>query len=254
MRPLRVLLIVLLAGMTGCGSPAPLDPVPTLDTGPSDWDRLAGLAAAAKDRRYVATYTLTTPGRADRTVTAAFALDDTWVVAVPGGALGGLADIAIYYSSSGLHQCLLGPAPGALAARPDLAPLTPSCVVVSSLAPAEDPRVHHIFTDWIDAFVDRASALSVAATTLSGATGSCFSVESTSAALAPPVDPGVYCYAADGILTGAAAAFGTVLLTGTVAEAPPSVARPAPVVAGSPRPTDAPPPPPSPPTTSAPPA
>ena len=57
------------------------------------------------------------------------------------------------------------------------------------------PRVEHLFTDWIDALVDRATALSVAvAPLLPGASGTCYSVESTSAALAPPVDPGIYCY------------------------------------------------------------
>jgi hypothetical protein len=186
---------------------------------------------------------LSSPQRPDRTVTAAFGLDGTWVVAIPGGALSGLADIAMYHSGSALHQCLLGPAVGTVGGRPDLGPLTPSCVVVPSLSVAEDPKVHHVFTDWIDALVDRATALSVAAATLPGASGSCFSVESTSAALAPPVDPGVYCYEEDGTLAGMQAGFGTLLLAGPVSPAPPSVALPAPVAPGPPLPTDAPPPP-----------
>jgi len=242
-RPFPVLVIGLVLALAGCGSPAPIEPAPTIDTRPADRDRLAGLAAAAKDRRYVATYTLSAPDRPDRTVTAAFGLDGTWVVGIPGGALGGLADIAMFGSGSVVHQCLLGRAAGTGGSRPDLGPLTPSCVVVTALTAAEDPRVHHVFTDWIDALVDRATALSIAAASLAGATGSCFSVESTSAALAPPVDPGVYCYADDGILTGARAGFGTLLLAGPAAPAPPSVALPAPVVAGTPLPTEAPPPP-----------
>lgn len=243
-RPLRVVVLGLLLGLAGCGSPAPIDPAPTIDTQPADRDRLAGLAAAAKDRRYVTTYTLSAPGRPDRTVTAAFGVDGTWVVAIPGGALGGLVDIAMYHSGAALHQCVLGPAAGTAGTRPELGTLTPACVAVPSLSPAEDPRVHHVFTDWIDAFVDRATALSVAAATLDGATGTCFSVESTSAAMAPPVDPGIYCYADDGILTGARAGFGTLLLAGPVEDAPPSVALPAPVVPDAPLPTAAPPPPP----------
>ena len=149
--------------LIGCGSTAP-GPLPsaTLDTRLADRDRLAGLAAAAKDKRYVATYTLTTGNRPNRTVTAAFGTDGSWVVAVPGGALGGLADIAIYRSASGLFQCLLGPAPGTAEARPDLGPLTPRCVAVPALTTATDPLVQHIFTDWIDSLVDRATALSVA--------------------------------------------------------------------------------------------
>lgn len=252
-RPFRIMAMILGLGLVGCGSPAPLDPPPTIDTRPADWDRLAALAAAAKDHRYVATYTLSTPGRPDRTVTVAFGLDGTWVVAIPGGALSGLADIAIYYSGSELHQCLLGPATGTAGTRPDLEPMTPACVVVPSLAPTHDPRVQHVFTDWIDAFVDRASALSVAEATLAGASGSCFSVESTSAALAPPVDPGVYCYADDGTLTGARTGFGTLVASGPAAAAPPSVALPAPVVPGSPLPTTAPPAPPAPQTPDVPP-
>ncbi|MBX6749288.1 MAG: hypothetical protein IRY85_06370, partial [Micromonosporaceae bacterium] len=238
MRPLRVVVVLgvatgLALGLAGCATPAPVEPAPTMDTRPADRDRLAALAAAAKDHRYVATYTWSSAGRPDRTVTAAFAADGTWVVSVPGGALSGLADIAIYYSGSALHQCLLRPVQGTAGTRPDLDHLTPSCVPVDSLSPAEDPRVHHVFTDWIDAFVDRATALSVTTATLDGATGSCFSVESTSAALAPPVDPGIYCYADDGTLTGARTSFGTLLLAGPVEAAPPSVALPAPVVPGS---------------------
>lgn len=229
-------------GLVGCATPAPVEPAPTIDTRPADRDRLAALAAAAKDHRYLARYTWSAPDRADRTVTAAFATDGTWVVSIPGGALGGQADVALYHSGSTLHYCLLGPAPGAPSSHPDVGTLTPSCVAVESLSPAEDPRVHHLFTDWIDAFVDRATALSVTAGELAGATGSCFSVESTSAALAPPVDPGVYCYADDGTLTGARTSFGTLLLNGPVEAAPPSVAIPAPVVPGSPLPTSAPPP------------
>jgi hypothetical protein len=230
--------------LAGCGSTAP-SPLPstTLDTRLADQDRLAGLAAAAKDKRYVATYTLTTMNRPNRTVTAALGTDGTWVVAVPGGALSGLADIAVYRSDAGLFQCLLGPAAGTAGGRPDLGPMSPGCVAVPALTTATDPLVQHIFTDWIDPLVDRATALSVAATTLTDAGGSCFSVESNSAALAPPVDPGVYCYAEDGILTGARVGFGTLLLAGAVAPAPPSVAIPAPVVARPPLPTAAPPPP-----------
>jgi hypothetical protein len=229
--------------VAGCASqpPAPL-PSPSVDTRPADRDRLAGLAAAAKDQRYVATYTLSSPNRPNRTVTVAFAIDGTWVVAIPGGALSGLADVAMYHSGT-TYQCLLGPAAGTTGARPDLGPLTPSCAAIAELTAATDPLVHHIFTDWIDALLDRATALSVAASALPGASGSCYSVESTSTALAPPVDPGIYCYGDDGILTGARLGFGTIVLAGTVEAAPPSVALPAPVVARPPLPVTAPPPP-----------
>jgi hypothetical protein len=243
-----VLLSGLLLGSCSGERPDP-DPAPSVSARPADRDALAGLAAAAKDRRYVATYTLTAAKRPDRTVTVAIGNDGSWVVAVPGGALDGLADVAVFRSGAGLFQCVLGPAAGSQGRRPDLPPVSPRCVRVSRLTERFDPRVHHIFTDWIDPLVDRATALSVTATDrLGGAEGRCFSVESTSAALAAPVDPGTYCYRVDGLLTAARVRFGTLRLTGTVADAPASVAMPAPRVDGDPVPMKAPPPP----TTAAP--
>ena len=72
-------------------------------------------------------------------MTVAFGADNTWLVAIPGGALGGLADIAIYSGPGGLFQCALGPASGTAGARPDLPPVTPGCVAVNPLAPADRP-------------------------------------------------------------------------------------------------------------------
>jgi hypothetical protein len=243
-----------LALLAACTT-APAAPVPSSDPAPqqADRDQLAGLAAAAKDKRYVASYTFTVPDRPTRTVTVAVAADGSWVVAIPAGALSGLADVAVYSSAAGLFQCTLGPASGTAGSRPDLEPLTPGCRQVPSLTAATDPRVHHLFTDWIDPLVDRATALSVASVpALDGAQGACFSVESNSAALAPPVDPGVYCYQADGVLTAAQVGFGTLVLAGAVAPAPGSVTMPAPVVGGDPLPMTAPPPPPPPSPTPAP--
>jgi hypothetical protein len=242
-------LVMVGTGLVACaGAPPPGDlPTPTALPPQADRDRLAGLAAAAKDRRYVATYTLSTPKRSDRTVTVAVATDGSWVVAVPAGALSGLADIAMFSSAAGLFQCALGPAAGSGGVRPDLPPVTPGCVKLGRLTAANDPRVHHLFTDWIDPLVDRETALSVAAAAaLPGSRGACYSVESNSAALAPPVDPGIYCYDADGTLTAARLAFGTLTLTGTLAPAPPSVTMPGPVLSRAPLPMTAPPPPPTP--------
>jgi len=243
---------VFAGALAGCSSPAP-EPGPTgaaTPTGPapaSDRELLAGLAAAAKDNRYIARYTLTATGRPDRTVTVALGTDGSWVVAVPAGALSGLADVAIYSPGDGLYQCSLGPASGTAGSRPDLGPITPGCTAVKTLTPATDPQVQHIFTDWIDPLVDRATALSVTAVEpLPGASGACFSVESNSAALAPPVDPGVYCYEETGLLTAARVGFGTLLLDGEAAPPPATVAMPAPQVSRAPLPISAPPPPPPP--------
>jgi len=238
-----LLCAVTVLALAGCSAqpppPAP-GPDPSLNPQPGDRDRLAAIAATAKDRRYIATYLWTSPNRPDRTVTVALGTDGSWVVAVPAGALSGLADIAIYRSETTLHQCLLGPAAGTAGVRPDLGPLTPSCVIVDALDTSDDPRVQHIFTDWIDRLIDRSTALSIAAEPLAGVQGSCFSIESTAAALAPPVDPGVYCYREDGTLTYARTGFGTLLLAGAVQPAPPSVALPAPVVDRAPLPVTAP--------------
>jgi hypothetical protein len=247
--PVRVVLVVtlVLASLPGCDG-HPTDPAtgPTTPQAgpPVERDQLAGLAAAAKDKRYVATYTLTGGGRPDRTVTVAVATDGSWVVGVPAGALSGLADIAMFHNGTGLFQCTLGAAAGTAGRRPDLEPITAGCVAAPTLPTADDPLVHHIFTDWIDALVDRNTALSVAyASPLPGSTGACFSVESTSAALAPPVEPGVYCYESDGVLTAARVTFGTLTLVGGAGGAPPSVTMPGSLVNRALVPVTAPPPP-----------
>jgi hypothetical protein len=221
------------AVLGGCSSPAVPTIPPSSVAAPSDRDRLAGLAAAANDRRYIASYDLHTTGHPDRLVTVAVATDGSWVVAVPESALSGAGNVAIYYASDVLYQCLLSATDG----------FDAGCSVAAPLTAPFDPQVQHIFTDWIEPLTDRATALSVTAvpaTTVPGASGSCFSVESTSAALAPPVDPGTYCYDPSGILTAASVAFGSLALSGPVTAAPPSVALPAPTVSRQPVPITAP--------------
>jgi hypothetical protein len=77
-------------------------------------------------------------------------------------------------------------------------------------------------------------------------TGSCYSVETTTASVASPLDVGIYCYADDGTLTGARLSFGTLVLSGAPAAAPPSITMPGPVTADPPLGMAAPPPPPTP--------
>ena len=179
--------------------------------------------------------------RADRTVTVAIGHDGTWLVAIPAGALSGLADIAMFGEGTAPLPVRARPGRGHRRARPDLGPIAPGCVKVASCTAGTDPRVQHIFTDWIDPLLDRATAPSVAvAKPLAGRDGTCFSVESNSAALAPPVDPGIYCYRADGILTAAKVGFGTLTLAGAVAAAPPSVAHARPAGLRAPPPLTAP--------------
>jgi hypothetical protein len=236
-----VLVAAVALGVAGCASTPPslTDPSPsTGPTGPADpWGQLAARVAVAQDRRYVASYTLSTRGRPARTVTVTVAQDGTWLVAVPGGALGGTADVAIAGTPAGLYQCALGAAPACVrVAAPD-----------GAVPAADDPRVQYLFTSWLRLLADRQQAIAVnLATALPGAAGQCFSVEPNSAALASPVDAGVYCFDADGTMTAATLAMGTFVLAGTPGPAPATVTLPGPVTGGPPLGMAAPPPPPSP--------
>jgi hypothetical protein len=228
-------------GACGCSGTPPraADPSPTAGpTGPTDpWGRLAALVATAQDRRYTASYTLNSRGHAARTVTVTIARDGTWLVAVPGGALGGTADVAIAATPAGLYQCALGATPGCVrVAAPD-----------GTVPAAADPRVQYLFTSWLRILADRQQAIAVnPAAALPGSTGQCFSVEPNSAALASPVDAGIYCYADDGTLTAATLGMGSFVLAGPPGPAPATITLPGPVTPGPAVGTASPPPPPSP--------
>jgi hypothetical protein len=184
--------------------------------------QLAGLVATAKDRRFSAGYTFHPAAGAARTVAVVLAADGSWRIEVPGGALSGQVDVALAGNRNGLFQCRTSGA-------------SPTCVKApdGSLPPSADPQVQHPFVDWLDPLTDRQSALSIApAPLLAGARGACFSVEANSAALAAPVDPGVYCYDVDGTLTGVKAGFGTLVLATALSPAPPTIELSAPVTAG----------------------
>ncbi|MDG4791249.1 hypothetical protein O7626_36045 [Micromonospora sp. WMMD1102] len=223
--------MLLLAGVAlsaGCGTdtPAPAaTPTAPAASQPADArEQLAALAAAAQDRQLTAVYTLTAPGRPDRSISVVRAADRSWRVDVPGGALGGSADISLARNGAGVFQCTL-PSAG----NPES-----GCVRVADpgqpLDPGIDPPLRHPFTDWPEVLTDRQAPLSVSAAALPGAQGSCFAVESTSASVSPPLDPGIYCYASDGTLTAARLPAGTLTLAGTPTAAPATVALPGPLV------------------------
>jgi hypothetical protein len=196
--------------------------------------------AAAKDRRFTAPYTWTVSGTR-RTVTATVAVDGTWRVDVPGGALGGQASVALIGRAEGVYQCAGG-----------------GCVRIARAAATVpstfDPKVHHPFTDWPDVLTDRGAALSVApAPALPGAPGTCFSVEPATVAITAPIEAGIFCYDESGLPTGFRSRFGTLVLAGAPAAAPPTADLPWPVRSGSALGTAAPPPPPPPPAASSPP-
>jgi predicted small lipoprotein YifL len=226
--------------LTGCGGSKPLDaPDSSKAAAPpeSAAEQLLGRVAAAKDARYRASYTLRVKGRADRTVGIEFAHDGSWRFDIPGGAHGGARDVSLVSNAHGIYQCALG------AVR--------SCAKIATpgqrVPPAYDPRLEHPFTDWLDVLSDTREALSVAHDTrLSVPSGDCFSVESNSAAMAPPMDPGIYCFDADGVLTGARFGGRTLVISGAPSKPAKTVKLPGPVTDAKPLPTSPPPPKPSP--------
>jgi hypothetical protein len=211
----------------GTSSPTPADPAPAvLD---ATRDELAALAAAAQDRHFTARYTLTGDG-STRTIVVTSADDDTWRVDIPGGALGGTADVSFATTADGLFQCAL-PSAG----RPEPA----NCVRLGDPGDAVprrlDPRIQHPFTDWLEVLTDRRAPLAVSpARPPAGATGTCYSVDSTSASLNAPLDVGIYCYAPDGTPTAVRTTSGTLVLAGAAGPAPATVALAGPVTEAEP--------------------
>jgi hypothetical protein len=250
---LGTLAITCLGAPAGCGSDPPSVPVAEpsatgVPAAPTEArTQLAARAAAAKDLRSVAFYRLSSANRTDRTVVVTRAADGSWRVDIPGGALGGTADVAVARTRAGLFQCALSPAG-------DVA--SPACVRVAApdgrLASAIDPLVQHVFVDWLDVLTDRRAAIAVSTTSrLAGVRGTCFAVESNSASLAAPLDVGIYCFDPDGTLTGARLGLGTLVLTGRPNPPPPAVTLPGPTVDARPLPMASPPPSPTPEATAA---
>ncbi|RZU50723.1 uncharacterized protein YqiB (DUF1249 family) [Krasilnikovia cinnamomea] len=249
-RGLSALTAALLAvGVTACGGdaapatppPSPSAPTEALpDPGAARAD-LAARAALAQDHRYAALYRYTAPGQAPRDIVVTVATDGSWRVDIPGGALGGTADVSIVQTAAGLYQCSL-PSP--------TQPVVSSCVRLGDpgdrIPRPYDPKVQRVFRQWLSVFTDRRAALSVTpASPLTGARGRCFAVDTISASLNATFDVGIYCYADDGLLTAARLGFGQIVLTGAPAAPPPRVQLPGPVRAGDPLGMAAPPPPPS---------
>jgi hypothetical protein len=233
---------VAVGGFTACGSGAAPDPVaaqaPPTDR-PDARAQLAALAAAAQDRRYTAAYTLKAADRPDRTVTVTLATDGSWRVDIPGGALGGTADVSVARTGAGLFQCALssGTTPGAS-----------TCSRIGGskarLGAAIDPEVQHPFIDVRSVLTDPGAPLAVSTSEpLPGASGACYSVETTTASVTAPLDVGIYCYDPDGTLTGARLAYGTLLLAGTPVTPPAAVDLPGPVTTAPPLGMATPPPP-----------
>ncbi|MGW5556178.1 hypothetical protein ACWER9_03005 [Micromonospora sp. NPDC003944] len=228
-RVLGPLVLALPTLLVACTSEQPPTPPPA-DPGPVEVDaardELAALAAAAQDRHLTAQYVYSQPGQLDRTIVFTSANDGSWRVDVPGGALGGTADVSMATTADGLFQCAL---PSAGHAEPA------SCVRLGERDDAIprrlDPRVQHPLTDWLDVLTDRRAPLAVApADAPEGLTGACYSVDSTSASLNAPLDVGIYCYDRDGTPTGVRTGAGTLRLAAVPGPAPATVQLAGPVV------------------------
>ncbi|KUL34626.1 hypothetical protein [Actinoplanes awajinensis] len=221
-------------GLAGCGEDTP-DAAPTPSASalitpgnPDSRNELAGIAAIALDRKYAALYTFTGSSGVPRNVVATVAVDGTWRVDIANGALGGSSDVSIVRNQNGVYQCSLSMTG---------APVNAGCVHVAAkgekVPRRYDPQVQRLFRQWLPVFTDRDSALAVAAVQpLDGAQGgSCYSVDSISASQDQPVDVGVYCYSADGLLTAARVGFGRIQLVRQIA-GPATVQFPGPEVGG----------------------
>lgn len=235
MRAMRLLAlagtVLLGVALAGCSDPPPVTSTETGAPNAPDDPRtaLAARAAAAQDLHQVAAYRLQSQDRPDRTVTVTSAADGGWRLDVPGQALGGTVDIALVGTKAGMYQCAL----------PDA-----GCVRVSRVSASFDPRLQHLFTDYLDVFMDRDAALAVSvAAALPGVPGTCFAVDTSAVSVKAPIDAGIYCYADNGTLTGARTSVGTLSLMGTPTAAPPSITLPGAVKAGQPLPNASPPPP-----------
>ncbi|MDG4806697.1 hypothetical protein O7634_07995 [Micromonospora sp. WMMD1120] len=221
-RVLGPLALALPAFLVACSTAQPPAPPPA-DPGTVEVDaareELAALAAAAQDRHMVAQYVYSQADQPDRTLVFTSANDGSWRVDVPGGALGGTVDVSMASTTDGLFQCAL-PSSG----HPDPA----RCVRLGdrddTIPRRSDPRVQHPLTDWLDVLTDRRAPLAVAqADAPEGVTGTCYSVDSTSASLNAPLDVGIYCYDTDGTPTGVRTGAGALRLAAPPGPAPATV-------------------------------
>jgi hypothetical protein len=274
-----VIAITLALALSACTTghpPTLVDSTPTgvVPTSPIDpAGQLAGLAAAAHDRKYVAAYTI--GGTGHRTLLASLATDGTWQVDVDGGALSGGANVALIGLKTGTYQCLLGgpatTAPGSIPPAPSPSPsassspparpspsgspsqsvappprfVAPACVKVAAggkpVPGRYDPVFERIFTDWLAVLLDRDAPISVfPSTPLPHAIGACYSVEPNSVSLVPVMGPGTFCFAPDGTLTAAKISEGTLTISGPAVAPPATTTLPAQVTAGPAAPLTAP--------------
>jgi predicted small lipoprotein YifL len=243
--------LLTLGGLAACGQDEP-KPLPSPSSAPppavgEDNARtdLVARAALAMDKSYAALYSLDDGSGAPRDVVATIGADGTWRIDVAKGAFGGTTDESIVSTPTGMYQCTVTTAAN---------PITPACVKVAKAGKPVpnkyDPRVERLFWPALAVFTDRQAAIAVTEVEpLTGAKGDCYSIDSISASLPAPVDIGIYCYSADGVLTAVRVGFGVLKLVSQV-PGPKTVPLPGAVVDETPMETASPEPPPSVPSSS----
>jgi hypothetical protein len=212
--------LLMLGGVAACDGSSAAAPTPSASPTTAgaattdDRGDLAAKAALAQDKAYAAYYTLDDDGDGrQHNVVATIAADGSWRVDVSNAMLGSTTDVSIVSTAAGVYQCTVSSPKN---------PVTPTCVKVAAAGkrvPRDNsPQVERLFRQWLAVFRDRQSALSVTEVEpLSGAQGTCYSIDSIAASIKAPVDIGIYCYAADGVLTAVRVGFGVLKLVSQVA-------------------------------------
>ncbi|HEV2088308.1 MAG TPA: hypothetical protein VGR21_08360 [Cryptosporangiaceae bacterium] len=198
--PTAVLTLAAVLALAACGGPSSKAAAPSEPTGSvapttvalPPKARLASFAARGQDHYFTATYRFAPAGGAAETT------------------------LNVIRTPSGLRVDLAQPADAASVARTVTAVRTPTgayvCVVTAAAkgcvnartpgAAAVEPRVWHVFGNWLAVLADPGAAISVTVVpTPAGATGTCFSVEGVAASLDAPVDSGRYCFDDAGMVT-----------------------------------------------------
>ena len=173
---------------------------------------LAGVAAAAKDKHYTAEYKFVRDGQSPVTVRVVRATDGTWRVDIPKGLQGGKVDVTMAWNRTGYYQCV------------DQDEIV--CVNVAGkdgkVPSAVDPRVQHIFTDWLDVLLKRNAPLAVTKISrIDGASkdSDCFKLRRNSVTVSAPLPDSVYCIEPNGTITAVDTTFGTLTLDGELLDA-----------------------------------
>lgn len=205
---LALVLVLGAAATGGCSDDGRAPASPVRSSGPvstlSPAAQLAAHTARAQDRHYTAEYRFGPPGGAPA--------GSARVVRTPSGVR---FDVLHPATGGTLRHTTVAVRSGAVRYRCVLTDTAGGCVGVDAGGAGDSAaeRLQHVFDDWLAVLTSRTAALSVAPVPApAGVAGRCWSVEAVAASLDPPVDPGLYCFDASGVLTAVRLAAGTLTL------------------------------------------